>query len=196
MENDLNIMMLYKENISEEIKNIEINLCYKQKNILNSIDLLKKENKILRNKIEEEKLKKNKNCNLYQNDINVLSKLKNSLLEKKKNFQSSIRNNYNISFSNQKTNDTSGKKNNIKLNNIINTPSKFNLEYHSSLSEKDVILLEKIKPLFLKINIYKRQIINIQQKIFENFSPVIRNKPSEPEESPSEQSGGLFDTAK
>ena len=183
MENDLNIMMLYKENISEEIKNIEINLCYKQKNILNSIDLLKKENKILRNKIEEEKLKKNKNCNLYQNDINVLSKLKNSLLEKKKNFQSSIRNNYNISFSNQKTNDSSGKKNNNKkLNNIINTPSKFNLEYHSSLSEKDVILLEKIKPLFLKINIYKRQIINIQQKIFENFSPVIRNKPSEPED--------------
>ena len=50
--------MLYKENISEEIKKIEINLCYKQKNILNSIDLLKKENKILRNKIEEEESNK------------------------------------------------------------------------------------------------------------------------------------------
>ena len=183
MENDLKTMILYKENISEEIKDIEIKFCNMQKNILNSINILKQENKIIKNKIEEKKLKLDKNSNIYQNEINNLSKIKNSLIDKKTNLQiSAINNNNNVlCFSNLTTNYSSGKKNNINSK-FDNTSIKFNLNYSPSLPEKDVILLEKIKPLFLKINIYKRQIINIQQKIFENFSPVIRNKPSEPED--------------
>ena len=184
MENDLKTMILYKENISEEIKDIDIKLCNIQKNILNSINILKQENKIIKNKIEEKKINLDKNSNKYQNEINNLSKLKNSLIDKKKNLQISAINNNNtfLSFSNQTTNYSSGKKNNINNSKFDNTTIKFNLNYSPSLPEKDVILLEKIKPLFSKTNIYKRQIINIQQKIFENFSPVIRNKPSEPED--------------
>jgi len=183
MENDLKTMILYKENISEEIKDIEIKFCNMQKNILNSINILKQENKIIKNKIEEKKLKLDKNSNIYQNEINNLSKIKNSLIDKKTNLQiSAINNNNNVlCFSNLTTNYSSGKKNNINSK-FDNTSIKFNLNYSPSLPEKDVILLEKIKPLFSKTNIYKRQIINIQQKIFENFSPVIRNKPSEPED--------------
>ena len=183
MENDLKTMILYKENISEEIKDIEIKFCNMQKNILNSINILKQENKIIKNKIEEKKLKLDKNSNIYQNEINNLSKIKNSLIDKKTNLQiSAINNNNNVlCFSNLTTNYSSGKKNNINSK-FDNTSIKFNLNYSPSLPEKDVILLEKIKPLFSKTNIYKRQILNIQQKIYENFTPVIRNKPSEPED--------------
>ena len=184
MENDLKTMILYKENISEEIKDIDIKLCNIQKNILNSINILKQENKIIKNKIEEKKINLDKNSNKYQKEINNLSKLKNSLIDKKKNLQISAINNNNtfLSFSNQTTNYSSGKKNNVDNSKFDNTTIKFNLNYSPSLPEKDVILLEKIRPLFSKTNIYKRQILNIQQKIYENFTPVIRNKPSEPED--------------
>ena len=53
---------------------------------------------------------------------------------------------------------------------------------NKDLSEEEFISLQNIKPLFKGATVLKRQIINIKQKIYENYNPVINNKSTIPKD--------------
>ena len=179
IQNDINFMIKYKNNLNDEIKKYEMKLCNKQKIALNKIEKLKNENKNILLQINEKKEKMSNNIIKYKNEIETLVNLKNKIKESrnKKNSNSTnyetikqqSKNSYNESI--YKTRST-----------LFQTPPKQKIcfKYPSNLSEKDVILLENLRYLLNGSNIFIRNLNNIKTQIYENYNPVIKNKTTDP----------------
>ena len=128
-------------------------------------------NKDIENKKEEKDMK---------DDINILNNLeneeKNSIISITQLIQSN-NNSFKSSKDSNKENELSDKNESSKekMNEAL-------FKLTKSLSEEDFVMIQNIKPLFQEIQILKREIIHIKQKIYENYNPVINNNSTLPKD--------------
>ena len=182
----------FEKNKEDLIKNKE-NLNRKEK-IVEKINVIQNENSenlnkmnkdlLLMNKYQiklDEKIKKkeielSRHENEYEILINKLIEDNNLMNEKLNKKQLKLREN--IEKLESKINELIIIKNNLINNNKVN---EIYYKYsNNNLSEKNFIILQNLKPLFNKIKTLKRELIHFKQKIYENYYPVINNKPISP----------------
>jgi len=200
MINDLSLMTKYRNNLIEKLDKKEKHIIKKQKEYSQLIDNLTNEINSCKEKIVKKNLKLKENSKNLDDKLNELIKIKNSIIntnneQKKLKQENDNENNINL-LNNIETEEKNSLVSITQLiqsnNNSLKSSQDSNKEKeqddkndkinNNALSQEDFILMQNIKPLLQEVTVLKRQIINIKQKIYENYNPVINNKPTSPKD--------------
>ena len=200
MINDLSLMTKYRNNLIEKLDKKEKHIIKKQKEYSQLIDNLTNEINSCKEKIVKKNLKLKENSKNLDDKLNELIKIKNSIIntnneQKKLKQENDNENNINL-LNNIETEEKNSlvsitqliqsNNNSLKSSQDSNKKSeqdeKNDKINNNALSQEDFILMQNIKPLLQEVTVLKRQIINIKQKIYENYNPVINNKPTSPKD--------------
>lgn len=216
---DLELMTKYRNKLLNKMDKNEKDIINRQKEYLQSIDNLNEQIISFKEKVVKKNLKLSENSKKYEDKINELIQIRNSIIASNNEYKTNEINDKliqmeinpinnikitkngidNINENNTDINaDNDYEKNslisiteliqsnnNITSNKINNNKDNINdiiLNINNNLSQEEFMCIQNIKPLFKGVSILKRQIINIKQKIYENYNPVINNKSTLPKD--------------
>ena len=193
MNYDLILMNKYRTKLLDKINKNEKDIMNRQKEYLQLINNLNEEIILCKEKIVKKNLKLSENSKKYEDKINELINIRNSIINSNNSYKINVLNskdskkneiNSGINLkkliqSNESAKSQEKDNDNDNDNEYIN---KIFINIPMNIPEEDFICLQNIKPLFKGVTVQKRQIIHVKQKIYENYKPVINNKSTFPKD--------------